>query len=83
MDQVVGALVISYGSTYLIRYTIDYITYSVFKTTCNMVKNSAKQLITPVQKKKRKPIEYQMITEKDDEFIVVNSSRPDDRVEFV
>jgi len=42
MNPIIATLAVSYTSSYLLRYSIDYFTYSVFKITTNTVKDVVK-----------------------------------------
>lgn len=76
LSPILGGLVISYGSTYLIKYAIESLTYTIVKESAKAVKNS----ITDKNKIK-KDIEYEYIVldnNKDpilDETILVTSKR--------
>jgi hypothetical protein len=42
MNPIITTIIVSYGSTYLIKYAIEAFTYAIFKITANTVTSTAK-----------------------------------------
>jgi IS1 family transposase len=78
MDTLATGIIISYTSTYLIRFAINCFTNALFNRTTGVVKNKAKQAWNHITYKeiKKDIIEYELIDlDKEDERTYVTSKR--------
>ena len=78
MDTLAAGIVISYTSTYLIRFAINCFTNALFNRTTGVVKTKASQAWDRVTRKKivKDIIEYELIDlDRTDERIYVTSKR--------
>lgn len=78
MNQIIVSVIITYGTSYLIRYTAEYIAGAIVTKTGEAVgriaKNKAKKILGYDEKKKKEiEYEYEYIDPDSDAIIYVNS----------
>jgi hypothetical protein len=71
MEQIATTVLVSYGATYALKYTFEYITYNIFKRTTKKAKKVVTNMIYP---RKKKPIEYQLINIDSDKRIITDET---------
>jgi len=77
MNQIVASVILTTGTTYLIRYSMDYFAYAIVNKSSELAADSVKKVWKSMTKKDNEIIEYELIDmdrEDPDQIIYVTSN---------